>query len=778
MFSIDKNIFNFRILPCFAALAVPLGVVKADAQDIAQPLQRAAMVRSSVPQGMSPNELPQIDVDDSGAALEEEDLCAGADVCYDLSLRYVDGELRNPAFAKDDPRAVDSVRLRAYAGLVLDEDNAPTSQSNTYVAPVVELAPGDTFRLTFENELPRPQDMVLPGEDANGNPLRCADQPEDHNQPHCAHFNLTNVHTHGLWVSPLGNSDNVLLTVNPGIKFTYEYNLPNDHPAGTFWYHAHRHGSTAPQLSSGMAGILLIRGNRQPRLGADGWATAGDLDVILPRPDVTGDSELSFPERTFLFQQIAYACRWTRDEVDTLAADGTPDADLPTVGTIKSDSDGWFCDEDDIGMVEPGPGNAFDQFGFGNWPQSQRHTAINGAIQKEQYGAVAGQVERWRLIHGGVRETIGLQIRKVESGSEANLRAQLDKGTSGNSRAAIAETVEQFCSGEPLDLVRVATDGLTRPDILTSTQLQLQPAYREDVLVSFPTEGTYCIVDAATAPDADIDLNKNDTALLGFLNVAPAEEALEGDGGADHVMAMLEQSITATIDDEAVRDFLLEDLAEGRLDAFVKHRDIAEHEVTGQQSVGFNIQFAPTLQFVIGEIAPTYVANGAPFALMDQAPYEATRLDRVLPLGGVEEWTLTSFGGGGHPFHIHVNPFQVVEVLKYQPDAGCQNGVDGARGCGIDQNDPTTYVDVSGPDSYEPQYAGLKDAWKDTLFILPGHLVKVRTRYERYIGDFVLHCHILDHEDQGMMQNIRIAIPDGKGSFDRPMTEHGTDHGD
>ena len=43
------------------------------------------------------------------------------------------------------------------------------------------------------------------------------------------------------------------------------------------------------------------------------------------------------------------------------------------------------------------------------------------------------------------------------------------------------------------------------------------------------------------------------------------------------------------------------------------------------------------------------------------------------------------------------------------------------------------------------------------------YTVVVRTRYERYIGDFVLHCHILDHEDQGMMQNIRIALPDGAG---------------
>jgi L-ascorbate oxidase len=67
----------------------------------------------------------------------------------------------------------------------------------------------------------------------------------------------------------------------------------------------------------------------------------------------------------------------------------------------------------------------------------------------------------------------------------------------------------------------------------------------------------------------------------------------------------------------------------------------------------------------------------------------------------------------------------------------------------------------------------LKGVWKDTLWVknlissdnLPGqYTLVVRTRYQRYIGDFVLHCHILDHEDQGMMQNVRIALPDGKGN--------------
>jgi len=41
------------------------------------------------------------------------------------------------------------------------------------------------------------------------------------------------------------------------------------------------------------------------------------------------------------------------------------------------------------------------------------------------------------------------------------------------------------------------------------------------------------------------------------------------------------------------------------------------------------------------------------------------------------------------------------------------------------------------------------------------YTIKVRTRYQRYIGAFVLHCHILDHEDQGMMQNVAVVLPNG-----------------
>ncbi len=122
--------------------------------------------------------------------------------------------------------------------------------------------------------------------------------------------------------------------------------------------------------------------------------------------------------------------------------------------------------------------------------------------------------------------------------------------------------------------------------------------------------------------------------------------------------------------------------------------------------------------------------------------YNPARLDRKLTLGTAEEWKLTS-NGTGHPFHIHVNPFEIVSIVN-----NANPGVD---------------VSVLGtPDANnDPQYPGLKGVWKDTLWIKPNYTVTVRTRYERYIGEFVLHCHILDHEDQGMMQNVAIALPGG-----------------
>ena len=587
------------------------------------------------------------------------------EVRYDLNIVYTDGELYNPATNSND-----QVRLRSYQG-------RRVNPQVPFIAPMITAVPGQTVRITLNNQLPADTSCD-------------AKAVVNVNQPHC--FNSTNLHAHGLWVSPAGNSDNVLLTISPGQSFQYEYNIPSDHPAGTFWYHTHRHGSTALQVSSGMAGALVIRGNRRPLPGRN-----GDLDTLL-KPTPTQ----AFKERVVVLQQIAYAC-----------------------GDVATKPD-FNCRPGQVGVVE-----SYNQFGPGSWPNSGRYTSINGVVLPTFADARAGQIERWRLIHGGVRDTINLQFRKMvpDAPSVAGLQA-----------SAVDDYVQKNCSGAPLTQYLVAADGLTMKQALASTETVFQPGYRWDALMVFPEPGTYCVIDAAMPPPATVSQSVPSRQLLGFVQVGPGLNV-----GSDPKAYLTEQLVAAARQamPTVTRAKVIADLTNNLgLQSFVPHPDISEAEVTGQQTLVFNI-------------VPSNNAKENPTPTLfqvDGKSYEPNRVDRQLTLGTVDQWTLTS-DFVSHPFHIHVNPFQVVSIT-----------------------DPTG-KDVSAPDAqdgtgaaFDPQYRGLKGVWKDTLWVknpqftgATSYRVVVRTRYQRYIGDFVLHCHILDHEDQGMMQNVRIALPDHGG---------------
>ncbi|MFN7938447.1 MAG: multicopper oxidase family protein [Bryobacteraceae bacterium] len=92
--------------------------------------------------------------------------------------------------------------------------------------PVIETRPGDRLLIHFRNELPEP----------------------------------TNLHYHGLHVPPTGRADNPMLSVPAREQFDYQFEIPANHPAGTFWYHPHLHGLAAAQLSRGLAGLIIVRG--------------------------------------------------------------------------------------------------------------------------------------------------------------------------------------------------------------------------------------------------------------------------------------------------------------------------------------------------------------------------------------------------------------------------------------------------------------------------------------------------------------------------------------
>ncbi|MFF1384039.1 multicopper oxidase family protein [Arthrobacter sp. NPDC058288] len=68
----------------------------------------------------------------------------------------------------------------------------------------------------------------------------------------------TNLHVHGLHVSPEGSGDNVFVVVNPGAAHDYEYRLPPNHPPGVYWYHPHHHGMVADQVFAGLFGAIIV----------------------------------------------------------------------------------------------------------------------------------------------------------------------------------------------------------------------------------------------------------------------------------------------------------------------------------------------------------------------------------------------------------------------------------------------------------------------------------------------------------------------------------------
>ncbi|MFN8590121.1 MAG: multicopper oxidase domain-containing protein [Thermomicrobiales bacterium] len=109
--------------------------------------------------------------------------------------------------------------------------------------PTLRAQPGDTLRIRLYNDLPPNRDP----------------EPANMDLPH--HFNTTNLHAHGLHVSPAGDADNIFRTMEAGQAYDVVIEIPDDHPAGTFWYHPHHHGSADVQISSGMAGALIIAGD-------------------------------------------------------------------------------------------------------------------------------------------------------------------------------------------------------------------------------------------------------------------------------------------------------------------------------------------------------------------------------------------------------------------------------------------------------------------------------------------------------------------------------------
>ena len=107
-------------------------------------------------------------------------------------------------------------------------------------------------------------------------------------------------------------------------------------------------------------------------------------------------------------------------------------------------------------------------------------------------------------------------------------------------------------------------------------------------------------------------------------------------------------------------------------------------------------------------------------------------------VGATEIWEFYNTTGDAHPMHIHEAAFQVVnrEGLVLDEDGEVVQPIQLA-------GDPTA------PEPFE-------DGWKDTVTAYPGQVTRLRLQFTN-AGQFVWHCHIVDHEDNEMMRPYRIG---------------------
>ena len=164
---------------------------------------------------------------------------------------------------------------------------------------------------TYNGRLPGPMIVVSPGDRLRINLQNQTTLP-------------TNLHYHGMHVSPKGHQDNVFVQIPTGGDFDYDVRIPNDHPGGLYWYHPHWHPNVGPQVWGGMSGLLMVRG---------GAAALPELKNVR--------------RRVFSLRQVAF----------------TPDGELDLYGTTPPEDQAHLVNGQIIPEVSMRPGETqFWQF--------------------------------------------------------------------------------------------------------------------------------------------------------------------------------------------------------------------------------------------------------------------------------------------------------------------------------------------------------------------------------------------------------------------------------
>lgn len=617
----------------------------------------------------------------------------------------------NVAF-KDSEVAGCQVRLRDYT--------SPNSEKVRIdprpIGPTMMIKPGQTLALDITNNLPRlnlPNDKKhvhhFQSHGGDSTPFGYA-APKNiaipHNRINPATFNITNLHTHGWHVDPTGYSDNIFAEIKPGDPtYPQRVTLPSDHVAGTFWYHAHLHGSTTIQVASGMAGVLQVNDTKHGLESIPAIAQMKDQQLV--------------------FQQLAYSEKGRIEDYQHLQNSGYQALNRPI-----------FING------QPFPTISFEQ----------------------------NEVQRWRMVHAGIISKIVPVLIEVDE----DLTTAISELYSGK--------YDDSIQNNAIPMHEIALDGLPTGDLISLTSVNLFPGYRSDVLVQLPQSATkkrYFLVNSNRSNTTNI--NKKDVPTLGFL-LANIEVAAPNTSQIAYATTLpKKQALQAVKAHYAAGQFNPNSPTGNPYENIGPLTDITEDELVGKHEI---VHFYATADYYCPPIGGSCTPctdfakdskEGERCAKQKSGKNGVGQLNSqvYMTCDGLDElarWSCMNFNAGasyvrtlglntastwsvsgadnqkGHTFHIHVNPFQVQRKFVY-PELAL-----------TDPELANTWVwkdTLAAPTSstFSANFATplVGSAAKEIL--IPA---KLKSRYTEFSGAFVQHCHVLNHEDQGMMQVVEV----------------------
>jgi L-ascorbate oxidase len=614
------------------------------------------------------------------------------------------------------------------------------------------LQKGDELKFRFVNQLPSIDPVML----AN------MSDPGGANLP----LNPTNIHTHGLVVQARAPTlsdptfgDYIFVDIyNPanGIPVPqgthqhgsivmgfadYRIDIPANHPSGAFWFHPHVHGLAVNQVSSGMAGIISI--------GKVGDYASGDLH------------KAPFPE--------ANVRHLVRKEMQVLAAGtyvlGSGSASVAD-GTVLNQEDPTFCTQFPDGPAEirqgscPGADNTADMgnnYTGGTWFLTVSGQQFPTITMTEPDGEI------WRLTNASANVTYDLQLNSDATQAPMIMQLISVDGVSIDVPPPTSLETEVQLGGARFKVVAcppAPPSGLTSVPVCVS-QFVMMPSSRAELWVTYRdangnvvtppagATGTFRTIGITTGPAGDA-WPAVDLAKVAFDQTGPRRlAAFVLDVYGDALRANLPTGIfTSRVPyaKAASPPPNCTALAAGH------HRRIF---------YGLVDPTNPASQFGLGYEEVDQNGVVVPGTQLPVTAFDPSQNTVCLPLGPGqtpvhETWELVNLATENHNFHIHQTKFRFVQAGA-PPASPFASPINQKVGAGImEDNVPlplATPIDPTYIANTQQGYCTIAQ-WHTGVCLSTPQVVDIPFSQ---LGQFVYHCHILDHEDGGMMAKIQVV---------------------